>query len=153
MALSVLALLACLAAWVLCLYRSMVTSIRLYADKHAVLVAEHDLDAGGTFGRRLNDDEIHRPRYLGLLARRTANHRVYTVVTLVPETGRATGKVEVAIKLGQQTVGFFSNGNARRFRIAQKKNGWPDQGVTCPAAIIGRYTKKYGLLLDLPAIA
>lgn len=137
--------------WLLYLYIAKVASVRLYADKRAVLAAGHDLDAGGTFKKKLAVDEARNRGYLRLLARRGRDNRVYTLVTLTPESARPHDRWAVAIKLGRQTLGYLSRDDARQFRLAQRKNGWPAPSVTCPAAITGRHTKNYGVWLDLPA--
>ncbi len=142
-----------LSAGLLYLYMPVLAGVQFYADRRAVLNAGHDLDAGGTFRRRLTAGEVQRRGYLWLLAQRAAANRVYTLVTLAPEKVSPQGKGAVAIKLGKQTLGYLSRKDAHAFRSAQKANGWPKQGVTCPAAITRRHTTGYGVWLDLPALS
>jgi hypothetical protein len=132
------------------LYRATVGSVRLYPDRQSVLEASHDLDAGGTFRKRLTADEVKGRGYLWLLAQRAGTNRVYTLVTLMPEKRSPKRKGAVAIKLGRQTLGHLGKVSARQFHLALRTNGWPQRGITCPAAVTRRQTTGYGIWLDFP---
>ncbi len=134
----------------LSLYRATVGSVRLYPDRQSVLDASHDLDAGGTFRKRLSAHEVKGRSYLWLLAQRARSDRVYTLVTLMPEKHSPTRRGAVAIKLGSHTLGYLGKESTRQFRLTLKTHGWPERGITCPAAIARRQTTGYGLWLDFP---
>lgn len=134
----------------LCRFLVFFLGIPRYASKADLLAARHDLDAGGTFQRKIVRAR-GRQGYPWLMAVCLGGGRVYTMATLTRGKLGKNDRWTIVIRLGRLVVGELPREDIRwLFRGHLKEAGWPAAGITCPAVIAARYTDSYSVWLDLP---